>query len=118
MSKGKIADINPISEKLDACKKYYWCSCGLSKNKVFCDGSHAVTDMKPLEFSPSKSGEALLCTCKQTNNPPYCDWSHSSLKKEDIYVKEDDNVSDNEMVEPTKDEPALDTVKQMARLGI
>ncbi len=59
-------------------EKYFWCSCGLSSNPPFCDGSHKGSGMKSLMFVPEKSGEIVLCGCKHTKNPPYCDGSHNN----------------------------------------
>ena len=29
---------------LETGKDYYWCACGLSKDGIFCDGSHKSTN--------------------------------------------------------------------------
>jgi CDGSH-type Zn-finger protein len=34
-----------------ACKKYRWCSCGMSYKQPFCDNSHEGTLFKPLKFT-------------------------------------------------------------------
>ncbi len=73
------------------------CACGLSKNKPYCDGSHAVNNAKivpkndgPLmvlgdvELRAYGSDEAIdperkstvLCRCGLSKNKPYCDGSH------------------------------------------
>jgi len=36
----KRAGDQPQKVTLEAGKKYAWCSCGLSENQPFCDGSH------------------------------------------------------------------------------
>jgi len=36
---------------LKADANYLWCSCGLSCNQPFCDGSHKGTDFLPLKLS-------------------------------------------------------------------
>ncbi len=38
-SEPKIAQLTPYGLNLDV-KKYWWCSCGESKNQPFCDGTH------------------------------------------------------------------------------
>jgi CDGSH-type Zn-finger protein len=46
-------------------------------DKPFCDGSHKVTDIKPVVFVAEETKKAHLCMCKQTKNKPYCDGSHN-----------------------------------------
>lgn len=69
----------PYEVDLEANKKYFWCTCGLSKKQPFCDGAHKGTELKSLHFTPETSEKAFLCTCKKTKNPPYCDGSHNDL---------------------------------------
>lgn len=75
----------PYGVDVEANKTYYWCTCGLSKNQPFCDGSHVgyneqhKTEFKPMEFKAAKTEKAYLCGCKQTKKPPYCDGTHASL---------------------------------------
>ena len=42
---------NPVKVHLQKGKDYYWCVCGLSKDKTFCDGSHKSTNLAPKKFS-------------------------------------------------------------------
>lgn len=72
--------ISPVVVELEKDKKYYWCSCGLSKNQPFCDGAHkAVPDgKKSFQFQALESEKRFICNCKNTKNPPYCDGSHSA----------------------------------------
>ncbi len=79
MSEPNSAVKAPAKVELEANKNYAWCSCGLSKNQPFCDGSHKTTDFKPLIFKVEEKKTAFLCQCKHTKNPPYCDGSHKSL---------------------------------------
>ena len=60
-------------------KKYAWCSCGLSQQQPFCNGSHKNTTFKPLVITAEKEKEIFFCGCKQTKTPPYCDGSHKLL---------------------------------------
>eukprot|EP00811_Abedinium_folium_P017092 NODE_26014_length_567_cov_8.163636.p1 GENE.NODE_26014_length_567_cov_8.163636~~NODE_26014_length_567_cov_8.163636.p1 ORF type:complete len:128 (-),score=15.97 NODE_26014_length_567_cov_8.163636:84-467(-) len=56
-----------------------WCSCGLSKDGTWCDGSHNKTDMKPMGYDDSDivlNKWYLICRCKHTSTPPYCDHTH------------------------------------------
>jgi len=75
----KIAEKSPAAVKLEAGKNYAWCTCGLSTNQPFCDGSHKTTSMKPMVFKAETDESAWLCQCKQTSNAPYCDGTHNSL---------------------------------------
>ena len=56
--------------------KKWWCSCGLTKNAPWCDGSHKGTPMKPVKVDLAAGQSGLFCMCKQTKTPPYCDKSH------------------------------------------
>jgi pyruvate oxidase len=79
MSKPRIAGKQPVEVQLEAGKAYAWCSCGLSVNQPFCDGSHAGTDLTPKVMKAEKDESAWFCLCKQTQNPPYCDGTHANL---------------------------------------
>ena len=41
--KAAVGGTVPIPVEVEAGKDYWWCSCGLSKNQPFCDGSHKTT---------------------------------------------------------------------------
>jgi len=58
---------------------YYWCSCGRTKKKPFCDGSHKDTGQTPVEFIVTEKKKAGLCTCGRTKNAPYCDGTHERV---------------------------------------
>lgn len=79
MKEAKVAGRTPIGVSLKHGEKKAWCSCGLSANQPFCDGSHSGTDFKPLIFEAEADRKVFLCTCKKTKNPPYCDGSHTKL---------------------------------------
>jgi len=79
MSKAKIAGPGPIPVEVEAGKKYFWCSCGESKNQPFCDGSHAGSDFVPQVFEAEKDGKVFFCACKQNANGPLCDGSHAKI---------------------------------------
>lgn len=70
-------DLKPIMQDLKAGKNYAWCTCGKSKDKMWCDGSHKGTGMMPKIFKVEEDKKAAICTCKLTKNPPYCDGSHA-----------------------------------------
>ena len=82
MNLPKVASDQPIGVELEEGKNYAFCTCGLSGNQPFCDGSHKGTDFTPQMFQAEKTGKAWLCQCKQTGNAPFCDGSHSKLGEE------------------------------------
>ena len=69
----------PFKIDVEAGKKYFWCSCGLTALQPFCDGRHKGSGMKSVHYVPETSGKVWLCGCKLTKNPPFCDGSHASL---------------------------------------
>lgn len=77
--KGKAAGESPTIVDLESGKNYAWCSCGMSENQPWCNGSHKDTDFNPQVFSLEEDKKVAICLCKQTNNPPYCDGSHNKL---------------------------------------
>lgn len=79
MSEPKIAQKASYAVNVEKGKEYYYCTCGLSKNQPFCDGSHKDTDFKPLAFTADETKEVRLCGCKHTANPPFCDGTHRKL---------------------------------------
>ncbi len=79
MDTPKIFDKKPAAVQVEEGKTYAWCSCGLSANQPFCDGSHKTTDMKPHIFTAEKTDTVYLCNCKQTAGKPFCDGKHKSL---------------------------------------
>lgn len=66
----------PIQVDLKKGETYQWCTCGQTKDKPFCDGSHEGSEFSPLEFTVEKDRRAFLCSCRKTKTPPYCDSSH------------------------------------------
>ena len=74
-----IAQKSPYASNVEAGKDYYWCSCGLSQNQPFCDGSHKGTGMSSKPYVAEKSGTVYFCGCKHSGNGALCDGSHSKL---------------------------------------
>ncbi|MBM3643747.1 MAG: CDGSH iron-sulfur domain-containing protein [Alphaproteobacteria bacterium] len=74
-----VASKAPVKVNLEAGKDYWWCSCGLSKNQPFCDGTHKGSGMVPMKYTAEKSGDHWLCACKKTGKSPLCDGTHKSL---------------------------------------
>lgn len=65
---------------------YYFCMCGQSKNKPFCDGTHLkmYSDMNnpifPEKLEVTESQKVSLCQCGNSGNKPYCDGSHAKIE--------------------------------------
>ena len=79
MSVPTIAQKGPYPVSVEAGKSYYWCSCGLSKNQPFCDGSHAGTGLYPIKFEAAETKTVYLCGCKSSKSGVFCDGSHAAL---------------------------------------
>jgi CDGSH-type Zn-finger protein len=58
---------------------YFWCACGRSAAQPFCDGSHKVTNFRPLRVEITEKRKIAWCMCKHSKNKPYCDGTHSIL---------------------------------------
>ena len=74
-----IAQMAPYGVDVGEGKSYWWCSCGLSKEQPFCDGSHKGTGLEPMKYSAEKSTTVYFCGCKNTKGLPLCDGTHSKL---------------------------------------
>jgi len=59
----------------------YYCTCGESENKPYCDGSHETkeTGKSPKEHVMQEDKRVVICDCGHTGNSPFCDGSHSKL---------------------------------------
>jgi CDGSH-type Zn-finger protein len=77
MSDPKRASDSPFATEVEAGKAYFWCSCGLSQNQPFCDGSHMGGDFTPVKYAATESKTVYFCGCKSTASQPLCDGSHS-----------------------------------------
>ena len=56
----------------------YYCTCGESTNKPYCDGSHEKlnTGKIPKEFKVSEMKRMAICNCGQSNKSLFCDDTH------------------------------------------
>lgn len=77
MNKPKLSKTGPISLTLKANTNYMLCTCRLSNNQPYCDGSHKDGDCLPIKLHFNEDSYIRLCGCKKTKNPPYCDGSHN-----------------------------------------
>ena len=67
---------NPVQVSLEKDKEYYYCTCGNSKDGVFCDGAHQGSDFAPTKFSVEENKDYYMCSCKKTQGSPFCDGAH------------------------------------------
>ncbi|KZY36083.1 glutamate synthase [Oleiphilus sp. HI0043] len=111
-----MAGRKPIKAELKSGESYAWCSCGLSKNQPFCDGSHRSTSFKPKVFKVDEDQDAWLCMCKHSKNPPYCDGSHKNLPKPGAIAAEASSIPTG--TEEVAEEPSLAEVKALAQDGL
>ena len=58
---------------------YMFCTCGLSSDGIFCDGSHKTTSFTPKRLKLFEPTSIAICMCKYSKNMPYCDGSHQQL---------------------------------------
>lgn len=74
--------MKPVQIELKTNQTYFYCTCGKSRDKVFCDGSHKGTAFKPQEFTVTTNATYSLCACKKSAGEPFCDGSHAKINKE------------------------------------
>jgi len=68
----------PFAEHVKAGDTRAFCSCGLSKNGPYCDGSHKTTDKQPHMETFDKDKIVYICGCQKSRKRPYCDGSHQA----------------------------------------
>jgi CDGSH-type Zn-finger protein len=84
---------------------YYYCSCGLSKNQPFCDGSHKGSGLVPKRFNVTEKKDYFLCGCKLTDNAPFCDGTHrkeKGVKKYNEFLLKENTKLKNRVAEQEK----------------
>ncbi|OLQ94554.1 glutamate synthase [Vibrio ponticus] len=122
MSKPVIADNKPIKVELTQGQEYYFCTCGLSSNQPYCDGSHSSTDFKPKSFVAEESGDAYLCRCKHSNDLPFCDGSHKQFSAEQVGQEgpgvQIQSAEKAPSATATVEEPTVEFIHQLAREGL
>jgi CDGSH-type Zn-finger protein len=55
------------------------CTCGLSRNGAFCDGSHQGSGQSPHILKLDAEQTVYLCSCAASAKTPFCDGSHLQL---------------------------------------
>ena len=60
----------------------FYCTCGESANKPYCDGYHEKlnTGKTPAKVDIAEPKRVAICGCGKTSNSPFCDGSHSKIK--------------------------------------
>ena len=79
MSEAVVAQKEPYAVDVRAGEEYYWCACGRSATQPFCDGSHKVTNIRPIPFTADKTKTLYFCGCKNSGRKPLCDGTHNRL---------------------------------------
>jgi CDGSH-type Zn-finger protein/mannose-6-phosphate isomerase-like protein (cupin superfamily) len=93
----RIVKYKPYYRELQKGRPYAWCSCGLSENQPFCDGSHKGTGFEPVRYIAQEEGEEVLfCGCKHTADKPFCDGMHNNLL--DVYETDDPDSNENRKI--------------------
>lgn len=59
----------------------YYCACGKSENRPYCDGSHErlKTGIEPIAVTIEAEKNVAWCGCRKSGNLPFCDGTHSKL---------------------------------------
>ncbi len=68
----------PVRVQETAGTKFY-CTCGESNNKPYCDGNHSKknTGKEPIRYEIPEARMCSICDCGESKNAPFCDGSHS-----------------------------------------
>ena len=56
----KIVQKSPFPVDVESGKTYYYCTCGLSENQPFCNGSHKGTGFSPLKFEAKETKRVIF----------------------------------------------------------
>ena len=59
--------------------KKFFCTCGESETKPYCDGSHSKknTGKSPKEFTIEEARRYVVCDCGRSGKLPFCDGTHA-----------------------------------------
>ena len=83
MDKPVIATRHSIKVEVVEGQDYFWCSCGLSQNQPFCDGSHKGTGFSSVKYTADRTGLVGFCGCKYSKKGAICDGAHRDLPAEE-----------------------------------
>lgn len=75
----KIAAKHSMKVNVEKDKIYSWCSCGMSQNQPFCDGSHKGSGFAPVMYKAEEDKLVGFCGCKMSELAPICDGAHKKL---------------------------------------
>jgi len=64
MKKPNVSKKGSYVVEVEEGKKYFWCSCGLSQNQPFCDGSHKTTGFSTIPYTATKTGKVFFVDAK------------------------------------------------------
>ena len=91
-----------------------FCTCGLSKNGPFCDGSHKTTDISPQVVTFDENKMVYACGCQQSSKKPYCDGTHKNIKEDESTKPA--HQAPIQASEPI--EPYVDFIQELAKNGL
>jgi methylamine---glutamate N-methyltransferase subunit C len=121
MTNPVIADNRPGKATLEKGEEYFFCTCGLSKNQPFCDGSHKSTELRPQKFIAEEDGDAYLCLCKHSANTPFCDGTHKQFTAEQVGQAGPgitSGANEAPTASPTPEEPTVAFIHELAKDGL
>ncbi|ACD89210.1 MAG: CDGSH iron-sulfur domain-containing protein [Chlorobium limicola] len=57
----------------------YYCACGKSQNKPYCDGAHEGSGLHPYKVEIEAEKNVAVCSCGLSAKMPFCDGAHKSI---------------------------------------
>ena len=102
---------SPYEVTVEAGDSKFFCSCGLSNNKPYCDGSHKDTGKTPYLEKYNKDSTVYICGCQQSKNKPYCDGTPIKLSSK-VETKQKEPTSKKYI------EPHIAFIQELAKNGL